>query len=135
MSVKQTLIWRNDLKVRRGKEDAQIAHSSIMWLSKRVMGLMEECERTDVAHYLPALFTKEELEWMAGSFTKICLQVDNEAQLDEVYERAKAAGLLVELVIDAGRTEFNGVPTKTCIAIGPNRAEDIDKITSELKLH
>jgi peptidyl-tRNA hydrolase len=29
---------------------------------------------------------------------------------------------------------FNGVPTKTCIGIGPNESEEIDKVTGHLKL-
>jgi PTH2 family peptidyl-tRNA hydrolase len=33
-----------------------------------------------------------------------------------------------------GKTEFNGVPTKTCLGIGPAKAEKIDKITGDLKL-
>jgi PTH2 family peptidyl-tRNA hydrolase len=36
--------------------------------------------------------------------------------------------------VDAGLTEFNGVPTKTCIAIGPNWSDEIDEITGHLKL-
>ena len=35
---------------------------------------------------------------------------------------------------DEGRTEFKGIPTKTCIAIGPNKAKEIDKITGHLPL-
>lgn len=42
--------------------------------------------------------------------------------------------LNVSLVTDSGRTEFGGVPTKTCLAIGPNKIEEIDKITGHLPL-
>ncbi len=52
----------------------------------------------------------------------------------EMYNEAKQRGLTAELIIDSGFTEFNGVPTKTCIAVGPNRAEDIDRVTGHLKL-
>ena len=45
------------------------------------------------------------------------------------------AGLTVSLITDAGATEFGGVPTNTCLAIGPHQAEKIDKITSHLKLY
>ena len=38
------------------------------------------------------------------------------------------------MIVDAGLTEFNGVPTKTCIAIGPANPDDIDEITKHLKL-
>ena len=38
------------------------------------------------------------------------------------------------MIIDLGKTEFNGEPTKTCLAIGPNKTELIDSITGHLKL-
>lgn len=41
----------------------------------------------------------------------------------------------VFFITDVGRTEFNGVPTITALAIGPNKSEDIDKITGHLKLY
>jgi hypothetical protein len=33
-----------------------------------------------------------------------------------------------------GRTEFGGVPTKSCLAMGPDEYERIDAITGHLKL-
>ncbi len=71
---------------------------------------------------------------MQEGITKICVSVDSAEELLEVYNRALTAGLNTELIIDSGFTEFNGVPTKTCIGIGPNLASDIDKITGHLKL-
>lgn len=52
----------------------------------------------------------------------------------EAYQQAKDAGLIVSLIIDAGLTEFGGVPTNTCIAIGPSWEDDVNKITGHLKL-
>ena len=51
----------------------------------------------------------------------------------------KAAGrpkdlLAAHLIEDAGLTEF-GVPTRTALAIGPDRAETIDPVTRDLKLY
>lgn len=53
----------------------------------------------------------------------------------KVYDEAKAAGCLTYLVTDSGKTEFDGVPTHTAIAIGPNQVEQIDAITGGLKLY
>jgi len=36
MNVKQVIVIRRDLKMRRGKECAQAAHASMMWLTKRI---------------------------------------------------------------------------------------------------
>jgi len=72
--------------------------------------------------------------WMTGRFTKVCVSVDSEAALDDVVARAQAAGVPVALITDAGQTEFHGVPTKTCCAVGPAWVEDVDAITGALSL-
>jgi PTH2 family peptidyl-tRNA hydrolase len=73
-------------------------------------------------------------DWLSGSFTKICVSVDSEQELLNIHDKAQAAGLNVCLITDSGKTEFNGVPTITCLAIGPELSVDIDKITGHLKL-
>jgi PTH2 family peptidyl-tRNA hydrolase len=73
-------------------------------------------------------------EWLSGLFTKIVVSVDSEVELLKIYTMAKVSGLLCSLIQDAGNTEFHGVPTYTCCAIGPDEEEKIDKITGNLKL-
>ena len=79
-------------------------------------------------------FSEAERRWLAGAFTKVCVRVDSEAELMSVVKAAEQAGVMVRLVIDAGRTEFRGVPTPTCCALGPDYAERIDPISGHLKL-
>jgi PTH2 family peptidyl-tRNA hydrolase len=122
--IKQVIVIRKDLKMRRGKECSQAAHAAMMWLSDRLARFI----------YNPIL-SKEEMEWMGGTFTKVTLQVDSEEALLDVFNKAKAKGLTVFLVTDSGKTEFDGVPTKTCCAIGPHEASKIDEITKDLKLY
>lgn len=121
---KQVIVIRKDLKMRRGKEIAQGSHASMAFLTRQLQSGGTTVQLSDEAR-----------QWMEKYFTKICLQVDDEAQLLEVYENAKAKGLEVHLITDSGRTEFNGVPTNTCLAIGPNYADKIDEVTSHLKLY
>ena len=80
-------------------------------------------------------FNKAEREWLLGSFAKVCLQIESEEELKEIYNKAKEKGLVAEQVIDSGKTEFHGVPTLTAVAIGPDKPERIDEITSHLKLY
>ena len=71
---------------------------------------------------------------MNGNHRKVTVQVESEAELDAIYQKATEARLEVHLVVDAGLTEFGGVSTKTCLAIGPDLDEKIDPITGSLKL-
>src|SRR3954454_1089678 len=75
-----------------------------------------------------------ERRWLDGAFTKVCVRADSEEELLAVVEKAREAGVLVQLCVDAGRTEFHGVPTPTCSAVGPDYPERIDPITGHLKL-
>jgi PTH2 family peptidyl-tRNA hydrolase len=70
--------------------------------------------------------------WLEGSFTKIVLAVDSEAELQEIYISALAAGLNTVPIIDSGNTEFSN-STFTCVGIGPDWEDKIDKITGHLK--
>jgi PTH2 family peptidyl-tRNA hydrolase len=79
--------------------------------------------------------THEMMEWAQGTFTKITCQVASEEELLAVHRAALAAGLPVALVQDAGKTEFHGVPTYTCLAVGPANAKDVDEVTGHLKLY
>lgn len=133
-TVKQVIVMRKDLKMRRGKEIAQGGHAATRWLISRLsessMGLINQGGMIAEAY-----FSKEEREWLFGLQTKITVPVSSEQELDEIYKKAKELGLKVNLVVDAGKTEFNGVPTKTCLAIGPDDAEKIDLVTGHLTLY
>lgn len=78
--------------------------------------------------------TPEMVLWVEGLFTKVCVQVRNEEALLAIVASARVAGLPVALIEDAGKTEFHGVTTPTCCAIGPADAEAIDRITGHLEL-
>jgi PTH2 family peptidyl-tRNA hydrolase len=78
----------------------------------------------------PAMHT-----WIVtGRFTKVCVSVDSEAALDAIVAKAREAGVPCALIVDAGKTEFHGVPTKTCCAVGPAWTDEVDAITGELPL-
>lgn len=134
MDIKQVIVIRNDLNMRKGKMCAQASHASMAFLIKG--GGFYQNDLTDpLAFHNERLKNISEVEkWTNSGYTKICLQVSSEEELVELHEKAIEAGLLSNLITDKGLTEFNGVPTKTCIAIGPNKAEEINKITGNLRL-
>lgn len=125
--AKQVIVMRKDLGMRKGKMIAQGAHASL----KVLIDAGEPDPRGTVftIPLSPALSA-----WLGGRFTKVCVSASSEAELDAIVARARAAGVPCALIIDAGLTEFHGVPTKTCCAIGPAWTDEVDAITGELPL-
>jgi len=113
--LKQMIVMRKDLNMRKGKMVAQGAHASMK-------ALLENPDHPSIKR------------WLSGPFAKIAVSVDSEDQLMSVLAKAREAGLITALITDAGRTEFNGVPTNTCIAVGPASNEELAPITGDLKL-
>jgi PTH2 family peptidyl-tRNA hydrolase len=124
--VKQVIVVRKDLNMRKGKIAAQVAHASMKFLVDN-----NEAERGDE---VIIKLTPAEAMWLTGSFTKVVVGVDSEEALQNLIFQAEMSDVEVHPIIDAGRTEFNGVPTLTCAAFGPCTAEELDKITGNLKL-
>lgn len=123
--IKQVIVVRKDLNMRKGKLAAQVAHASLKVL------LDESRVDNDT---LKLSLDSSLREWINGIFTKVVVSVESEQELLEIYKQACIAGLRTALIIDSGKTEFNGIPTKTCCAIGPDDSDLIDKITRTLKL-
>jgi len=127
-NVKQVIILRKDLNMRKGKMVAQGAHASMAVL------LDAGDVHPDTSNLFMIRMTPDMQEWIEGRFAKICVSVPGELELLGIHKQAQDAGLPCSLIQDAGFTEFNGVPTYTAVAIGPAQATEIDKITGELKL-
>jgi PTH2 family peptidyl-tRNA hydrolase len=140
--TKQVIVMRTDLNMRKGKMVAQGAHGSMAFLTRRIFPFRdsltdyENLSDDTIAYRDKAKMPlkKAELEWLQGSFKKICVGVGSEDELLQVYADALGANLEAYIVTDSGLTEFAGVPTRTCCAIGPDYADKIDSITGGLKL-
>lgn len=113
--MKQVIVMRTDLNMRKGKMVAQGAHASMAAVIR------------NIDH-------KYVQEWLATDFTKVCLQISSEAELDQLWEHANCRSMITSRITDNGKTEFNGVKTKTCIAIGPAPEEMFVGLTDHLKL-
>jgi PTH2 family peptidyl-tRNA hydrolase len=112
--IKQVLVMRHDLKVRKGKLIAQGAHAAIGALK-----------------VAPFDWVKE---WEEGGCTKICVHVPDENALLALTQKVAESKLPFYLVQDAGRTEFHGESTFTALGIGPAPADAIDLFTGTLPL-
>ncbi len=113
---KQVIVVRTDLKMSKGKLAAQVAHAAVSCVLKAL-----EQRREWV------------MEWLKQGQKKVVLKVDNLDDLLKIYDQAKAQGLPVAIIEDAGRTQLEP-GTITCVGIGPAPASKIDKITGRLKL-
>jgi peptidyl-tRNA hydrolase, PTH2 family len=132
MNTKMIIVMRKDLNMRKGKMIAQGCHAGLKIFFDRIKTIKPE--GISPSSLLEISVTPEMLEWVQGLYGKICVSVNSEAELLEIDQKAKEAGLPVTLIEDAGLTEFKGIPTKTCLAIGPDDSEKIDKITGHLPL-
>jgi PTH2 family peptidyl-tRNA hydrolase len=134
--VKQVIVIRKDLNMRKGKMIAQGAHASMKVIFDMMTTKSSIKRRKGILKYKKTLSYLDSTplqKWMDGPFTKIVVSCENEEELNELYEQAREKNIPTAMIVDAGKTEFKE-PTKTCIAIGPDYSEKIDEITGKLKL-
>lgn len=111
--MKQAIIIRSDLKMGKGKIASQAAHASISAFMNAPGSVRDR--------------------WMSEGMSKIVLKVPNESELLKICSAAKRAKLPCELIHDRGLTQVEP-GSATAVGIGPADDEDIDRITSKLKL-
>lgn len=110
---KQVILVRTDLKLTKGKMAAQAAHASVQAVLNSDKKIVED--------------------WCFEGMKKTVLKVADKEELLSYKRKASNYGLKTALITDAGKTHI--VPgTITCLGIGPDKEEKIDKITGELKL-
>jgi PTH2 family peptidyl-tRNA hydrolase len=140
MEAKQVIVVRKDLKMRKGKIAAQVAHASL----GAILSQMEKQEYSHVddnnlivpclIHTLVYKQGSAADNWINGMFTKVVVSCDSEKELLDIYEDAKNKGLVATLITDSGKTEFHGEATHTCLAVGPGFVYKVDEVTGHLPL-
>lgn len=130
METKQVIVIRKDLKMRRGKEIAQGSHASMAFLTNK----LRQPDNTRVQNFGYIHLSDVERAWLDTSFVKVCVRVDSEEELFAVARKARELGVHVEMIQDAGRTEFKE-PTYTACAIGPDYNDRVDAVTGGLQLY
>ena len=123
--VKQAIIVRKDLNMRKGKLAAQVAHASMnIFLNKAV---------TTSSNLIVGI-SKDTKEWLETSYTKIVLGCNSLEDLYKIRDECIEDNIPYAIIQDLGKTEFHNIPTETCIAIGPAQEEIINAITKDFKL-
>ncbi len=139
--TKQVIVMRTDTdpKMRKGKMVAQGGHGVIRFLKSRMHKstwrallqiLWNVVRGRGVYGLMPGMY---HWMWDDDKEKKICLGADSLDQILDLQKRALAAGVEAHLITDSGITEFGGVPTETCLCLGPDFADKIDVLTADLK--
>ena len=120
--------------LRTGKYIAQACHASMAFLTKDMY--VASCN--DGFEFATKNFNTDQTEeinhWLKNSFRKIVCYVDSEQELEEIHQKALDNGLVSHMIEDNGATEFNGMKTKTAVAIGPHLDEKFEGLTNHLPL-
>ena len=124
--LKQMIVIRRDLKMRRGKEIAQGAHAAL--------GFLLPSNKSELTQQMHIQLSEAEINWLKGGQRKVCVRVNSEEELLAIHQKAQEVGVKSCLIQDSGKTEFAGQPTYTCLALGPDLATNLDPITGELEL-
>ena len=113
MQYKQVILVREDLNLPKGKMSAQCSHASVdatLKSDKKIVDL-----------------------WKKNGGKKIVLKVKGEKELFTYRQIAEESGLKTALIQDAGHTVVEP-GTVTCLGIGPDEEEKIDRVTGKLKM-
>lgn len=113
MKYKQVILVRQDLKLPPGKLSIQVAHASLDAASKSDKKIISE--------------------WKQQGGKKVALNVSDEKELFKYMGILENEGIKVALIKDAGHTVVEP-GTVTCLGVGPDEEEKIDKITGKLKM-
>ena len=113
MPYKQVILVRKDLKLPKGKMAAQVSHASVDATLKSDKKIVEM--------------------WRGEGMKKIVLEASDENELFKYKQMAEDMGLKTALIKDAGHTVLEP-GTITCLGIGPDEEEKIDRITGKLKM-
>ena len=113
MKYKQVILVRQDLKLPKGKMSAQCSHAAVETVLKSDRKIVEA--------------------WREEGMPKVVLKVADEKELLDFQRKCQQQKIVTSLITDAGHTVVEP-GTKTCLGIGPDLAEKIDKITGFLKL-
>ena len=114
--MKQAIVVRTDLKMGKGKVAAQVAHASL--------AAAEAAQQKRPAWYSG---------WKEGGQAKIVLKVGSLEALEDLFRKAKSAGLPASMVEDRGLTQVDP-GTVTCLGVGPGPDVEVDGVTGKLKL-
>jgi len=116
VEYKQIIILRTDLGMGTGKKCAQACHASV--------------SSSNITRRRNKRLWKN---WLNTGQKKVVLKVNTLEQLEKIHRQVERAQLPNHLIKDMGLTQLSP-GTITALGIGPAEADEVDKITGDLKL-
>ncbi len=115
MGLKQAIVLRTDLGMRKGKMCAQASHASLEAFLKT------QKKDSFIADH-----------WLREGMPKIVLKIGGEKEIIELFESAKKS-VPSALIKDAGKTQVEP-GSITALGLGPAPESELDRHTKQLKL-
>jgi PTH2 family peptidyl-tRNA hydrolase len=112
---KQVIVFRNDLKLGKGKIAAQVAHAAV---DAYILTLKKNPVSAE--------------KWLSEGQKKVILKINSKQEILELFQDIKNIFPTV-LIKDAAHTQLPA-PDITCIGIGPIKETEIDRFTKKYSL-
>ncbi|MGC8608633.1 MAG: peptidyl-tRNA hydrolase Pth2 [Thermoplasmata archaeon] len=116
MVSKMVIAVRKDLDMGKGKIASQVAHAAVSCALKSEKINKREFER-----------------WYSEGQRKVVVKVNSLEDIFKIKEKADSLDIINEVIQDRGYTQVEP-GTITCIGLGPEEEEILDRITGEYKL-
>lgn len=115
--VKQVIVVRSDINMKRAELASQVAAASIKFLL--------ENNEADRGNQVFVSLSENESSWLTGSLSQEIVGVDSEEQLQNIMMRAEMMG------IETHATSRGD--TVTCVALGPDNSDTLRRLIHRLK--
>ncbi|MFH2110335.1 MAG: peptidyl-tRNA hydrolase Pth2 [Candidatus Bathyarchaeota archaeon] len=113
---KMVVVVRTDLGMSVGKMIAQACHAAV--------ACSEQAKKTH---------SKQWARWRDEGAKKVAVEAESFEELRELVRKAEQLDIVYVLIQDAGHTEV-APGTTTCLGLGPDQAQRVDKVTGSLPL-
>lgn len=113
---KMVIVMRTDLGMSVGKMIAQACHAAV--------ACNEQAKKTH---------SKQWARWRDEGAKKVAVEAESLEELRELARKAEQLDIVQVLIQDAGHTEV-APGTTTCLGVGPDQAQRVDRVTGSLPL-
>ncbi len=123
--MKQVIVVRKDLDLKKGKLAAYVAHVSMRFLLDN-----NEADRGDE---FTIKLSPEEAVWIREGSTRVIYTVNSEDALRDLLFRAEIDGIESYPLQVQSPDEFSGDKTLVCAAFGPASSDELSRLVGKLK--